>query len=182
MTALRIFYEDSIKFDEKRDFPKFETDDNESWIEIEFQLTKEEFRQLKDEYKSPGNTLKVRKYFKRPVGDPAGAVPGVDVYEAGTCPGCMAMIRGALDGFKGSGKTVKNVGILSGWNVLPPERDYDLFLLVGDCWKSSPTRPGIEDYINHLKSKGATVKELPGCSPVYVFVEIGNILSDFAGA
>ena len=27
----------------------------------------------------------VRQYFKRPVGDPAGVVPGVDMYEAGTC-------------------------------------------------------------------------------------------------
>lgn len=125
---------------------------------------------------------KVRKYFKRPVGDPAGVVPGVDVYEAGTCPGCMAMIRGALDGFAGSGKKVKNVGILAGWNVLPPERDYDLFLLVGDCWRTSPTAPGIYDYIRHLKEKGAKVKELPGCSPVYVFVEIGNILTEFAGS
>lgn len=124
----------------------------------------------------------VKKYFKRPVGDPAGAVDGVDVYEAGTCPGCKAMIRGALDGFKGSGKTVQNVGILAGWNVLPPERDYDLFLLVGDCWRTSPTRAGIEDYLGNLQSKGAQIKKLPGCSPVYVFVEIGNILSDFAGA
>jgi len=125
---------------------------------------------------------KVRKHFQRPVGDPAGVVPGVDVYEAGTCPGCMAMIRGALDGFKGSGKKVENVGILAGWNVLPPERDYDLFILVGDCWRTSPTASGIHDYVRDIKKKGAKVIELPGCSPVYVFVEIGNILSDFAKA
>jgi uncharacterized protein (DUF362 family) len=122
----------------------------------------------------------IKRYFKRPVGDPAGVVPGVDVYEAGACPGCMAMIRGALDGFKGSGKTVNNVGILAGWNTLPPKRDYDLFLTVGDCWKTGPTTPGVQEYLNDLKSKGTTVKELPGCSPVYVFVEIGNILDKYA--
>ena len=32
LTALRIFYEDGIKFNEKTDFPKFQTDDEESWI------------------------------------------------------------------------------------------------------------------------------------------------------
>jgi len=64
LTALRIFYEDDIKFDEKTDFPKFPTDDNESWIDIEFLLTSEEFGSLKDDYKIPENTLRVRKYLK----------------------------------------------------------------------------------------------------------------------
>ncbi len=35
ITALRIFYEDGIKYNENSDFPKFQADDNESWIEIE---------------------------------------------------------------------------------------------------------------------------------------------------
>ncbi|MDK2814138.1 MAG: putative ATP-dependent endonuclease of the family [Thermoanaerobacter sp.] len=64
LTALRIFYEDGIKFNEAIDFPKFNTDDEESWIEIEYVLTDEEFKNLKDEYKNPGNILKVRKYLK----------------------------------------------------------------------------------------------------------------------
>ena len=64
LTALRIFYEDGIKFNEKSDFPKFQTEDNESWIEIEYLLTDEEFSNLKDEYKNPSNILKVRKYLK----------------------------------------------------------------------------------------------------------------------
>lgn len=63
LTALRIFYEDSIKFDEKNDFPKFPVDDQESWIEIDYVLTDSEFSTLKDEYRVPGNKLKVRKYF-----------------------------------------------------------------------------------------------------------------------
>lgn len=63
LTALRILYED-IKFDENRDFPKFETEDHESWIEIKYLLTDYEFKNLKEEYKNPNNTLIVRKYFK----------------------------------------------------------------------------------------------------------------------
>lgn len=60
--ALRIFYERE-KFDEE-DIPKFKTDDQEIWIEIEFHLTDDEFANLKDEYKQVNNTLKVRKYLK----------------------------------------------------------------------------------------------------------------------
>jgi len=64
LTALRIFYEDEIKFNEKSDFPKFQTEDNESWIEIEYLLTNEEFINLKEEYKNSNRVLKVRKYLK----------------------------------------------------------------------------------------------------------------------
>ena len=63
MDALRIFYEKGIKFEESRDFPKFKTDDDESWIEIEYILDNDEYKNLKDEYKQPNNSLKVRKYF-----------------------------------------------------------------------------------------------------------------------
>jgi hypothetical protein len=121
----------------------------------------------------------VRRYFKRPVGDPAGAVVGIDVYETGTCPGCMAMIRGALDGFAASGKRVEKVGILSGWNVPAPAMDYDLFITVGDCWKTSPSKKDIDNYLNRLRKKGAKVLDYAGCSPVYVFVEIDNALQAF---
>jgi len=62
--ALRIFYENNLKFDAKVDFPKFETDDQESWVEIEFITSQEDQLNLKDEYKSEDNLLKVRRYFK----------------------------------------------------------------------------------------------------------------------
>lgn len=65
--ALRIFYEKG-KYD-KEDIPKFETVDQEIWIEIEFHLTNDEFVNLKDEYKQKNNTLKVRKYLKSSVPD-----------------------------------------------------------------------------------------------------------------
>jgi predicted ATP-dependent endonuclease of OLD family len=63
LTALRIFYEDE-KYNEKTDFPKFDTDDDESWIEIEYFLTEDEFHNIKDEYKNEDRILKVRKYLR----------------------------------------------------------------------------------------------------------------------
>jgi len=64
ITALRVFYEDhGIKFDENRDFPKFETDE-ESWIELEFLTTAAEQTDLKESYKTEDNVLKVRRYLK----------------------------------------------------------------------------------------------------------------------
>ena len=62
--ALRIFYEKDLKFTPNRDFPKFDVDNQESWIEIEFYLEDDEFSDLKDEYKQPNNILRVRKYLK----------------------------------------------------------------------------------------------------------------------
>jgi putative ATP-dependent endonuclease of the OLD family len=63
--AIRIFYEkDSMKYDESRDFPKFETKDRESWVEIEYQPSPEELSTLKSDYISQNNTFRVRKYFQ----------------------------------------------------------------------------------------------------------------------
>lgn len=65
LTAIRTFYEDDgLKYSSGRDFPKFTTTDNESWIEIEYSLTTDENENLKDEYKLPNNRLKVRRYFQ----------------------------------------------------------------------------------------------------------------------
>lgn len=67
MDAIRVFYEKGIKFEENRDFPKFPTDDDESWIEIEFQLTKEENDNLKEDYHRPKGRLRVKKFLKTEV-------------------------------------------------------------------------------------------------------------------
>jgi predicted ATP-dependent endonuclease of OLD family len=65
MRALRIFYEDNIKYDEKTDFPKFKSvHDQESWIELEFLTTPKEQEGLKDEYRTTDRILKVRKLLK----------------------------------------------------------------------------------------------------------------------
>lgn len=64
ITAIRMFYEDGIKFDPKNDFPKCGTTDQESWIELEFLTTDDEQSSLKNEYQSQDKLLKVRRYFK----------------------------------------------------------------------------------------------------------------------
>jgi len=60
LNALRVFYEDGIKFSSGTDTPKFKTD-KESWIEIEYELEDDEQKSLKESYKSSDNLLRVRK-------------------------------------------------------------------------------------------------------------------------
>ena len=64
MDALRIFYEKGLKYERSRDLPKFDTEDDESWIEIEYSLSDNEYDSLKDEWKQPDRRLKVRKYLQ----------------------------------------------------------------------------------------------------------------------
>jgi len=65
LTALRVFYEDGgLKYKKDSDFPKFKTDDDESWVELAFETTADEQDGLRDEYKSDDNILRVRKYFQ----------------------------------------------------------------------------------------------------------------------
>jgi len=65
ITAIRIFFNDNIQFEEERDFPKFHVDDDqESWIEIHFKTTDEEQNELKENYRTDNNILKVRRYLK----------------------------------------------------------------------------------------------------------------------
>ncbi len=64
LTALRVFYEhDRAKYAQLQDFPKFPTQDDESWLEISFQTTEQEQTDLKDEYRSDDGILRVRRYF-----------------------------------------------------------------------------------------------------------------------
>ncbi|OAQ19972.1 AAA family ATPase [Thermosulfurimonas dismutans] len=64
MRALRVFYDD-LKYDPKKDWPKFnDVSDDEAWIEIKYLTTDEEQAQLKKEYRSNDNILKVRKILK----------------------------------------------------------------------------------------------------------------------
>lgn len=63
LDAIRAFYGKGVKFNKEKDFPKKGALDEESWVEIEFQPSDEEFEKLKDEYKSPNGTFRVRNYF-----------------------------------------------------------------------------------------------------------------------
>ena len=70
--AIRVFYEKEIKYDEARDFPKFATKDKDLWIEIQFLPSKEELGTLKEDYKLPGGTFRVRKYMQTAEKDDEG--------------------------------------------------------------------------------------------------------------
>ena len=66
ISALRMFYDNGLKYDRGRDFPKFLTTDEESWIEITYYTDAEEQEGLKAEYRSDDQRLRVRKYFQGP--------------------------------------------------------------------------------------------------------------------
>lgn len=63
LAALRMLYDANVKYNYETDFPKFKTEDNDSWIDIIYRLNNEESANLKEEYKNNNNTLRVRKYF-----------------------------------------------------------------------------------------------------------------------
>lgn len=64
LNALRVFY-DEIKWTAS-DEPKFFLADNESWIELTYTLSNDEWQSLADKYKegAASQELKVRRYFK----------------------------------------------------------------------------------------------------------------------
>jgi hypothetical protein len=122
----------------------------------------------------------VRKFFKRPMNDPTGLIPGVHVIIQQTCPGCFVNIRGALDNFMNNINTkdfvdkAGEVYILSGGVPdFEPEwvKDKHLFI-TGDCWKLFPSRGKVEAAMKLAKK----VTEYPGCAPVYIFAQLNGDL------
>jgi predicted ATPase len=62
--GIRAFYEkDGFKFRADKDFPFYESEDNDSWIELVFGLTADEHDSLADIYKTAERRLRVRKLF-----------------------------------------------------------------------------------------------------------------------
>jgi len=79
--AIRVFYE-KISFDKDSDFPKFQTEDDESWIEIRYKPTVSEFALLKTEYQLSDGTFCVRKYLQTSQVDTEGKPKlGIFAYE-----------------------------------------------------------------------------------------------------
>lgn len=70
MDALRILYDDE-KFNAKRDFPKVSIMqiDKESWIDVKYLLSEEEYKNLPDYTKKFPGELRIRKYFKSDIPD-----------------------------------------------------------------------------------------------------------------
>ncbi len=64
MDCIRAFYEkDKYSYNKDRDFPKKGDEGEESYIEIEYKLTDEEYESLAEIYKVGSNRLKVKKSF-----------------------------------------------------------------------------------------------------------------------
>ena len=122
----------------------------------------------------------VRKFFKRPMNDPVGLIPGIHAVIQQTCPGCFVNIRGALDNFNNNVDTqdfrdkVGDVYIVAGGVPdFKPEEVKDKHLFVpGDCWKLFPSKGKVEEAMQ-LASK---VVEYPGCAPVYIFAQLNGDL------
>lgn len=70
--AIRAFYGKGVKFDKTRDFPHRGATDNETWVEIEFMPSADELANLKDEYKTSGQTFRVRNYLSSDQKDAEG--------------------------------------------------------------------------------------------------------------
>ncbi len=64
--ALRTLYEKDLKFEFGRDFPKFPTDAEESWIELVYELDATEAPTIKGEYLFDANCFRVRKWMYPP--------------------------------------------------------------------------------------------------------------------
>jgi uncharacterized protein (DUF362 family) len=123
----------------------------------------------------------VRTFFKRPMIDPTGLIPGIEVIVQQTCPGCFANVRGALDNFNVSGisipdfnQSVGDVYILAGG---VPDFEPELvtgkhLFICGDCWTYFPSK----DKVEKAKSLAKSVTEYPGCAPVYIFAQLNGDL------
>lgn len=123
----------------------------------------------------------VRTFFRRPMIDPTGLIPGVHVIVQQTCPGCFANIRGALDLFNVSGIDIKDflakvgeVYIVAGGvpDFIPEWVEGKHLFVAGDCWKYFPSRDKVEQAMRLAKS----VTEYPGCAPVYIFAQLNGDL------
>ena len=65
INAIRAFYEkDGFKFKRDSDIPFIKSNDKESWIEITYQLSKEEHDSLAKEYQLPARQLIVKKFLE----------------------------------------------------------------------------------------------------------------------
>ncbi len=122
----------------------------------------------------------VRTFFKRPMNDPTGFIPGVQVIIQQTCPGCFVNIRGALDNFKNNMNTkdfidkTGEIYIVAGGvpDFKPAWVENKHLFITGDCWKYFPSKGKVEEAMKLAKN----VTEYPGCAPVYIFAQLNGDL------
>ena len=127
----------------------------------------------------------VKRFFKRPNGDPVGMYKDFTVFAQQTCPGCYVNVRGALDSFVNTGinmeEFVKNQGpvLVIGGGVPDFEPEMAIgknLFITGDCWKYFPSREKVEQAAKLAK----TVTYYPGCAPVYIFSQLNTDLQKLA--
>lgn len=127
----------------------------------------------------------VRRFFKRPNGDPIGMYKDITVFAQQTCPGCYVNVRGALDSFVNTGidmeKFVEEHGAVmvigGGVPDFEPEMAIGKNLFItGDCWKYFPSREKVE----HAAKLAKSVTYYPGCAPVYIFSQLNKDLQSLA--
>lgn len=80
INAIRAFYGD-ISYNSELHRPLVGQSDDESWVEITFQLTDAEYTALDEVYRQPNNVLRVRRVFNTAE---AGRKPGLYAYEQTT--------------------------------------------------------------------------------------------------
>ena len=122
----------------------------------------------------------VRTFFKRPMNDPVGLIPGINVVVQQTCPGCFANIRGGLDNFNNNADVkdfIEKAGeiyILAGGvpDFIPEWVEGTHLFIAGDCWKLFPSK----DQVEKAKKLTKSVTEYPGCAPVYIFAQLNGDL------
>lgn len=79
--GIRAFYEkDGFKFKSGNDFPFVKTTDEESWIELTFQLSDDEHDSLADTYQVPAKILRVRKFFQTKIKSADGKNAAGSIY------------------------------------------------------------------------------------------------------
>lgn len=127
---------------------------------------------------------KVRKVFKRPCWNPIGLIKNVHIHVGGTCIGCLANIRGALDFLlkleeEGtfSFTELGEIHIVAGLDVsevsldrLKPKRR-PLVYVVGDC-ASIKIREDIPTTLEKVQARVGRYKYCKGCAPVLIIEKL----------
>jgi hypothetical protein len=68
LDAIRLFYEQGVKYDGSRDIPTSGCADGDSWIEMTYRLQPAEEQALPEKYRLPESRLRIRKYLCRRAG------------------------------------------------------------------------------------------------------------------
>ncbi|PKM69536.1 MAG: FeS-binding protein [Firmicutes bacterium HGW-Firmicutes-19] len=127
----------------------------------------------------------VKKFFKRPNGDPIGMYNGLTCAMQQTCPGCYVNVRGALDSFANSGIVMKDFLKAAGEVVViaggvpdfdPNDAVGKNVFVCGDCWEKFESADNVRKAATLAKS----VTYYPGCAPVYIFAQLNGDLQKLA--